>query len=365
MASDMQAPDNDKESRETFIKLAQQIAAYEPNTLIRKGTDFDFVAGQGVFEQIQSFFAQVQATPWNHVPIEVILEAFAPMGRLKQYLERIKTFSAKGATSPELARNQNLEHLDSEWRDCYSKLVAHLVFESAGGGPGEILVGFRWAVADDTKQIQTDQQEVMQLALATQKELGSILQSANGVLAQVQDTGRQIVVTKQASHFKKLANWYVLFSIIWLGAAVVVGVGTYKYLENFTAAPLMGSQPVTPPAAPSSAATQPDYAAIIRTMLPRLITVTVLLTALVFCLRNFSAMLHNQVVNRHRQTALMTFQTFVSSTEQPEVKSAVLLQATQAIFSPQPSGYLKGENEIPQVNQINEIVRGFAGKGEK
>jgi len=38
------------------------------------------------------------------------------------------------------------------------------------------------------------------------------------------------------------------------------------------------------------------------------------------------------------------------------------VQSTQAIFAPQPSGYLKSETEMPQVNQVTEIVRGITGK---
>jgi hypothetical protein len=97
-------------------------------------------------------------------------------------------------------------------------------------------------------------------------------------------------------------------------------------------------------------------------LVPRLLRITLLLTALVFCLKNFSAMSHNYVVNRHRQTALTTFKTFVSSTDDPQVKNTVLVQATQAIFSPQPSAYLKGDSETPQVTPVYEIAKSVSGK---
>jgi len=72
-------------------------------------------------------------------------------------------------------------------------------------------------------------------------------------------------------------------------------------------------------------------------------------------------MMHNMIVNRHRQTALTTFQTFVDSTVDAGTRNSVLVQSTQAIFSPQPSGFLKTETEMPQVNQVTEIVRSIAG----
>ncbi len=97
-------------------------------------------------------------------------------------------------------------------------------------------------------------------------------------------------------------------------------------------------------------------------LVPRLVIVTLLSTALIFCIRNFSAMMHNLIVNRHRQTALTTFQVFVSGTGDEGTKNAVLIQSTQAIFAPQPSGYLKTDQEMPQMNQVTEIIRGATGK---
>jgi len=58
----------------------------------------------------------------------------------------------------------------------------------------------------------------------------------------------------------------------------------------------------------------------------------------VWCAKNFRAARHNAIVNRHRHNALATFERFVAGLADEETKNAVLLQATQAIFAPQPSG---------------------------
>jgi hypothetical protein len=47
-----------------------------------------------------------------------------------------------------------------------------------------------------------------------------------------------------------------------------------------------------------------------------------------------------------------------------ETKNAVLLQATQSIFSPQSTGYPKGEGEPRQGSHLIEIFRGLTGKTE-
>ena len=73
---------------------------------------------------------------------------------------------------------------------------------------------------------------------------------------------------------------------------------------------------------------------------------------------------HNFVINRHRLNALSTFEAFAKATDDQQIKNAVLLQATQCIFGPQPTGYISGESESEGYPQILEIVRGM-GAGEK
>jgi hypothetical protein len=99
--------------------------------------------------------------------------------------------------------------------------------------------------------------------------------------------------------------------------------------------------------------------------LPRLVVIFVLTFALIWAARNFAASRHNFVVNRHRQNALSSFETFVKGTGDPQTKDAILLQATQSIFVPQDTGFVKLEATPQPGGQILEIFRGVSGgKGQ-
>lgn len=67
--------------------------------------------------------------------------------------------------------------------------------------------------------------------------------------------------------------------------------------------------------------------------------VSVLSFMLVAALRNYQSERHNQVVNQQRRDALSTFEKFKAAS-QGTVADAVTLQATQAIFTPQPTGFV-------------------------
>lgn len=92
----------------------------------------------------------------------------------------------------------------------------------------------------------------------------------------------------------------------------------------------------------------------------KIVAFSMLVTALLWSGRMYRAHRHNHVVNRHRQNALNTFETFVQSARDPHTRDAVLLQATQSIFMPQSTGYLKEESDNAPTAPVFEVVRSLS-----
>ena len=72
--------------------------------------------------------------------------------------------------------------------------------------------------------------------------------------------------------------------------------------------------------------------------------------------RSYRAESHNEVVNRHRENALRTFEAFAKASKDPETQSAVLLQATQCIFSHQGSGFSQHDQDQGP-SKVLEIIQ--------
>ncbi|MFC1693182.1 hypothetical protein ACFL1R_06730 [Candidatus Latescibacterota bacterium] len=92
----------------------------------------------------------------------------------------------------------------------------------------------------------------------------------------------------------------------------------------------------------------------------KLVIFSVLYTATLWIGKIYKSQWHNYIVNKHRQNALSSFETFVEATSDEQTKNAVLLQATNSIFSPQNSGFIPG-TEHSTSPQILEIIRGVMG----
>lgn len=100
---------------------------------------------------------------------------------------------------------------------------------------------------------------------------------------------------------------------------------------------------------------------IVETSVLAALIISISTYTLTLTVKNYFAEKHNESINRHRANCLSTFNTFVDSADN-ERKSAVLLQATQTIFSHQSSGFLSKENDVQNPNPIVEIVRNVTSK---
>lgn len=93
----------------------------------------------------------------------------------------------------------------------------------------------------------------------------------------------------------------------------------------------------------------------------RLVVLSLLLFGVGYSARNYSAARHNQIQNEHRVDALNVFDAFVQGAATPEVKDAVLLEATRSIFGGQASGFLRrGSAESQSPSPLVEVVRRVA-----
>ena len=73
--------------------------------------------------------------------------------------------------------------------------------------------------------------------------------------------------------------------------------------------------------------------------------------------RNYLAARHNEIVNRHRQTALQTFKTLADAAKEAQSRDVVLSFAAACIFAPQPTGF--GESDMPKAPSATSMVEIF------
>jgi nucleotide-binding universal stress UspA family protein len=192
-----------------------------------------------------------------------------------------------------------------------------------------------WKQAADSKQKAMD-------------DLKSFKDEAEKIVSSIRTAAQDAGIATQSEHFNKLAEEFCQSARDWLLSAIIVGVLIGIYIVFV----LHNLEPAK------------DKLDLIRQAIPRVFMVTMGFTAFLFCLRNYAGAQHNRIVNKHRATALLTFQAFRNGSADPAVKNAILQQAARSVFDAQPSGFLRAEGEGTKISQVSETIKEFTGGGE-
>ncbi len=200
----------------------------------------------------------------------------------------------------------------------------------------------------DFEQLEADAQRTVARLDAVFKEqqegLGKKVEAAEQALAAVRRLAAETGVSEHSKYFREEANQHRKSAVRWLAATGILALGTVAF-GVWSYAYHLGLAQVVP------------TAALIQLTIAKLIVFSILVTGVVWTGQVYRAHRHNYVVNKHRQNALNTFQAFAQAAEDPQTKSAVLLQAMQSVFAPQETGFSERSPEGASGPQVLEIVR--------
>ena len=338
---------------ERVRSLVLAISQIDPMTLTRPDLTMNFRENQRLFEAIRDYFQSLTEFDWLVVPQTQELAQLQGLAeRVLGELGKVKAFNPITSDGAYSERQNIMEALDRAWSDFSNvayKFIPHQLTRAAG------LQGV-------SKRVE-DAEAAMRDALNKVVEYSN---QAKQVLEDVNRAAATVGVAQQALHFGENAKRYKRRAVRWRWAAglSVLLTGSAVYL-------LFWSDPASIPVSvgtsktnnlPNLAATNspafdvrtlPGATTLIQRLSGRVVIISILISMVIFTIRNYSACCHNQILNEHRALSLSTFETFVAGTSDQKTKDAILLQAAQAAFSIQPSGYLKADSE--QVNPVTNI----------
>jgi hypothetical protein len=254
--------------------------------------------------------------------------------------QQIQDFSVeKNPSNPIAVRDGLINQIRDQWSTYFSVITPIIAYSVRRGTDFEGLEREARGSAALLNQMVPEMR-------ATREK---ILAEANLALEKVRQAAAEAGVAEHAIHFQREAESHRKQSFVWLVFAALFAVGIVRYAVYSLDIQLHDLAQNLP------------ASAWVPIAISRVLIISILSYGLLFCARNYGASRHNFVVNRHRQNALSSFDTFVKASGDPQTKDAVLLQATQSIFAPQASGYLKVEGELQPSSQIVEVFRRLTG----
>ena len=300
--------------RESLIRLSKDNVQQIKNNLQKL---------MAIFSEIQSFGLQNSSEPQN------LNEEH------KRILQDIVRFShdAKRELGPTISylNSKQAEQLETR---------LNATFDDAVNGAAE-----RFNAEANRLQKHSDQAEENEVK--RQEDFNQLKSQLNEQLVKESVSEYGELFAEQANKHKRAAFWWLVSTV-----GLSIGFGCV-FVWLFNVLRLGGT----------------EWVGVVQNIFTKGFLLSLIYLLLNRSIKDYTAQKHLEVINRHRQNALETFERFVSSAARQETKEEVLLAATNAIFDANQSGYLSAKmrgsestNPIPQV--IKAVVPSSSTRAE-
>jgi hypothetical protein len=330
------------QEREELENVLTQIVEISPESLVRErvlGEAFNFKAGLPDFERTHRLFRELKEASLDGFSYSTLSRLHAQANDALTSLEAIKNYDPAKEPNAAAKRDELITAIQNKYDSWFGEIMPALAYAFGRSRDVEGVAREARVYLGEIKQTKTE------FETSTAKQRAEVDTILTGLRSAAAEGG----VSKQASYFKEEAQSHAAGSKWWLFGTIVIGVLTLLFALYSV---FLFNQDVKTLTTPEA----------IQFAVSKLLAFSVLYFALVWTGRNYLAGRHNYTVNRHRQNALNTFQTFVSATADEGTKNAVLVKVSEAVFSPEVTGYLAKEPDARSTAQIIEFARSFDHK---
>lgn len=307
----MEFPETEKSVRDALRSELGKLNSLDANELVRAdelGQDSDFQDGRPYIQRILRLFrdlSEIDLDMLSNHSLQSLLRAAQEASRLFSAIEDFpRSTHSKNRTQNGTHLINRLRHLYNSWYTEAAPVIAYSAWQNT-----------------DIDRLKQDLQSV----------------------------AAKVGVAHHARHFRNEANQHDKAAKKWLWAVSGLAVLTVGLAGFYLSQALEPTELGTPQA--------------IQLAVAKVLLFSVFFGAVVWAARVYRSHRHNFVVNQHRQNALTSFETFVEAARDDQTKSAVLMEATRCIFSPQTSGYTDSPAADSSTPRIMEIIRGMTARG--
>ena len=261
--------------------------------------------------------------------------------RLLDLFQEIHNFNPQKSREEHKGLLQEIINFCDEVKGQLGPIVAYLQSKKAEQLEAQVKATVDDTVTDAEEKLSAETDRLQKQGDQAEQNEAKRQEDFNQLRDQMQDLLARESVSEYGTIFEEQANEHKGAALGWLISIVVLSIGfggVFVWLFNVLR--LGGT----------------EWVGVLQNIFTKGFLLSLIYLLLNRSIKNYTAQKHLEVINRHRQNALDTFERFVSSAARQETKEEVLLAATNAIFDANQSGYLSAKmrgsesaSPIPQV----------------
>lgn len=326
---------------EETVKSVQRMQDFSTSTLPRVeelGKEINFSDALIPAQRLVDLYKRVSIEALKDYPDNLLKQIMDRANADYAIFKQILDFKFQGQANPEQTQTNYINQVNATYQATFTAI--------------KDVISYSACRTTDFKLIEQEARGVFQGIRDKAEEITGQLEGskeeANRILEEVRNVAAEQGVSQQAIYFKSESELHKTESENWkqltIGAAILLVCVSASFLflhkwqflaptNNFEALQFIASK----------------------------IFVFATLSYLLFLSgKNFLSHKHNEIVNRHRQNALKTYQAIVDASSTVEGKEIILAQAAYCMFSPQDTGYIKvvpGDSGSPMKAFIDAIPK--------
>jgi hypothetical protein len=328
----------------TFITQIDAISIDDVVGEARLGQGLSFHEARSPLQSIKNFVEELRFLDATGMPSQLLGKSITAFQNVLNSIQQIKTFNIQNYSGNPGVRSSLVQELSRAYENLVESAVPILLY------------GALRSSGIKTAQAQTH--AVLAEVERNRKQLDSVVNEAKELLAGQKKLSAEIAIAgygtlfaKEAKEHDAAANRWLIITGVLAGLTILAAVANYlasvKLLNEFSK--MSNSQVQNFPTSLT-----------VQFTIAKVILFTIGLSAAYWSARVYRSHRHNSIVNKHRANALTSFQEFVRTATDPEIKNAVLLQTTSCIYAPQTTGFSSGnDTDGDSPLKILEIVRNF------
>ena len=327
---------------EELRAFVDHLTKHPPHDFARAGNlgqEWEFSELVPSLEVTFDLLKHLVASDLQHVPDEQLRKVIPAVNKANTLLKHVMAFSSVTSEEnpdPRQKREKliaRVKNVGDEIFDLVSPLISYL----AARGDSQEIEKLRQRTAAELDSIQRIARERAE-AVATEGE--RIIREADDIRATARATSADVGVAQHSAIFRDEAENHRKSGQVWLTrtawfALIALVASALSVWHSLCTSVLF------PDSVPGTVS--------------KLALLAVLYYAVIWSARMYRSDQHNAVINQHRHNALRTFETFVNASGDDATKNAVLLHATDTIFSHQASGYSERVQE-PNSQKVLEVL---------
>lgn len=317
------------------LKRVQNYNADLLAQLDRLGAAYEFSAVVEPAKELISIFQKIPIESLGQFPNNERNIIKSQADGIYNLFEQIMSFDAKQADAQQ-KHQQLVSQIDNQYQPVFSHLHPYISYAMAR------TVDFNELASQGRAAVQAVKDETATLM----RELDQQQEEAKQILDNVRKVAAEQGVSQQAVYFAeeskmhgtKADDWQS--RTYWMAAIVIFYGGASFFFHKF--------QWIAPTTMPET----------VQFVASKIVIFVVLAYMLFLSARNFLSHRHNEIVNKHRQNALMTYQALVDAAGSSEASATVLSHAASAIYQLHETGYARsgGDRQGSTSSSVVELM---------